>query len=505
MQDSEAGNEAVRDLRRAIVSQLQTPNVVRKASTPPELRSRDDLLDPNLGRLRDVAQPGGFRRNFSQRSQPSASATPLLQQLLRPAVCLSLVSELDDVASRAESAMNLRGSQTSADAHAVSAHNSSSSNLATAIIVTKCCFGSAFLIVPHGFKTAGLIGGPICLIVVYLFMLSGMLKLIECRRVKGESYRYQDLGMVWGPRGRDYINVGVVVLCFGFNCIWCVTCAENINMVMPDWSTSSRLFMFIPLVAPLSLVRRLKFFTATNLVGISLCVVTVIYLLFFAISQLVRQGTKPVILFDTTDLNSLLWLGACGYIFELICNVLPMYEAAADKEAMPKILVGVTLPVVLLYISFGFIFYLAFGSQTAPLATLNLPHASLAGYVIPSFFALVGVVTMPINFFIVFLSYEPLFIWSRNPLARKWSKNVVRLLIVLVTYFVTWLGGAQLQNFLALVGGVFGVNLSLMVPSCLHLSICKPKGIARVGDLVTVGVSVLMIFCSLYQSVATWK
>merc|ERR1712043_65754 len=41
---------------------------------------------------------------------------------------------------------------------------------------------------------------------------------------------------------------------------------------------------------------------------------------------------------------------------------------------------------------------------------------------------------------------------------------------------VTWLGGDQLQNFLALVGGFCCASLALIFPAMLNIAICKPRG-----------------------------
>merc|ERR1719323_914962 len=103
----------------------------------------------------------------------------------------------------------------------------------------------------------------------------------------------------------------------------------------------------------------------------------------------------------------ILWVGSCGYIFEMITQVLPVYEAARDKDTMPKMLVAVTASILMLYIGFGYLFYSAFGEATADLATLNLPQGSSAGIVVPFLFALVGVVTMPLNNMVLFQSFEP--------------------------------------------------------------------------------------------------
>jgi len=483
-----AEDECVRDLRRAISARVKTSAVVRACATPDALRSRGELLDPELGRLRDVAQPGGFRRHHLRQS-PATSG--------REYVKSSLLQVLEP-----QLAFSRLGPEEGGGAAACA---KKSSNLATALVIAKCCFGSAFLIVPHGFKEAGVIAGPLCLIVVYAFMLAGMLKLIECRRTWGRSITFQEMGSALGSWGTAYVKSGLMLLSAGFCCIWVVTCTENLSAVVPEWGSSARLWATFPFVLPLTLVRRLKVLTVTNILGIALCTCTSVYLSWLAMDRLGTHGVQDVILVNTANADTLLWVGACGYIFELITVVVPIYEAAADQEAMPKLLIGITLGVLALYIGIGVVFYCAYGEETADLATLNLPQHTVSRYVFPALFVIVGIVSQPVSFFVLAQVYEPSVQWSEASLARKWQKNFARTCVVLAVYSLTWLGGAQLQNFLALVGGLLGSNLAINVPVLLHLALCKPTGLAWAWDWATFVAGVAIMVCSTYQAVATWK
>jgi len=380
-----------------------------------------------------------------------------------------------------------------------------SSNLATAMIICKCCFGSAFLIVPCGFKEAGVVLGPLCIIVVYIFMLAGMLKLIDCRRTWGQPVSFQDMGSALGPWGRAYINLGLMLLCAGFCSIWVVTCMENLAVTLPHWSSSRRLWASFPCILPLTWVRRLNVFTVTNMIGTVLCMATYAYLFYLALGKLCTDGVQEVTLVNTANTDALLWVGACGYIFELINAIVPTYEAAEDKVVMQRLLIGFTLVFLVLYISIGVVFYCAYGGDTASLATLNLPKHTVSSYIFPAVFVVVGVVTLPIPFFVMVQTYEPSIRWSEDYRTRKWQKNFARTLAALAIYSLTWLGGAQLQNFLGLVGGLLGSNLAIVVPCLLHLAICKPAGVARCCDRATCAVGVAMMACSTYQAVTAWK
>jgi len=488
------GYESVRDLRKAIVkNHNEGSTVVRRAHTPPARRKTEDLLDPSIGYMSDVAQPGGFRR-FHIHGENSKAHQSLLQLILLPD-CRSV--SFADVFSDAhtENCDPFEGP--------IAPKNHSSSNLATVIMVSKCCFTACFLFVPNGFKLAGMIGGPLCLGVVWLFMMWGIYCLIESRKVNG-SGRYQDLALVWGKKGQQLLHWVITAICFGSNCVWASGIAANLGMLVPTWSVNARLFFFFPLVAMLSLVRHLRFFTGTNILGLVISVATFCYILSYSILEIADRGAKPVFL-ATSGFNFLLWLGECGYAFEIIGVVLPVYEAAADKESVFSVIFLVSGSLIILYVALGYAVYLAFGDETQPIALLNLPQGTAAGYIFPGLYALSGATTMPLNTFVISLSYEPLFTWPSHTLKRKWLKNFGRIALVALIYATTWFGGGQLQNFLGLVGGVLGMFLALVAPCLLHLALCKPAGWARILDLSTVTVGVFIMGTSFYLWLTNWE
>lgn len=514
----DAEDESVRDLRRAMLAEEQgsPAHDLQGPLTPNLLRDRSELLHPDLGRLRDVAQPGGFRRlHFKQNAEvkteyaeKSLVRSHLMQivdpshfrdslmQVLEPSIGLSFLQDDDEI--------DEQGSESCNRQRVGSAHGTSS-NLATAMIVLKCCFGAAVLIVPRGFLNAGIIAGPALLLVVYVFMIAVMLRLLKARKTRTDNPHYHDMGTVLGRFGPNLIKATLVFACSGFNCIWIVTCQTNIRMLLPDWGATARLWVWFPLVVPLTWIRRLRVFTYTNLLGVAACLTTYVYLFYYAVTSIIANGTQPVYAVNTRNYDWLLWLGTCSYVFELAYLVLPIYDAAEDKESVPKIVVGITFVVLMMYIIFGCVFYMAFGDGTAVLALLNLPEGSLAGVVFPILFSIVGMVTQPINFFMLFQAYESQTAWPENKTVRKWAKNVLRAIIVAWLYLITWLGGEQLQNFLGLVGGLFGTTVALTLPTIIHTATCRPTGLSRAWDYLSLIFSISITITASGQAIASWK
>lgn len=423
----------------------------------------------------------------------------LLRQLTDPSSALSVVSQLEDRASLVESL--LEGQATPADMRDPAPQHSSS-KLATVIIVAKYCFGQAFLLMPYGCNITGLIGAPLLLIVVYMLMMWGVHALIESRKVRGPGC-YADLGLVWGTRGQQCIHWCLVLTAFGFNCIWISSTVKFLGMLLPQWDQSLRLFVSMPLVALLTLVRHLKLFTVTNLLGVCVCVATFVFLLGYSGLKVANDGIQSSLLFNTSSVNYLHWLAQCGYTYEIIVAVMPIYEAAADKKSVPVIIYTVSGIWTILCISMGCMGFLAFGEDTQVLAIQNLSQASVAGQTFSALFGLVGVFTQPVNNFIICLSYEPLCRWSSKPRMRKWMKNFVRWAVVLFTYVITYLGGAKLQFFVELVGGVLGMFIAIVMPCLLHIKICKPEGCTRIISYFTTAFGFVAMATSMYNTLSS--
>jgi len=254
------------------------------------------------------------------------------------------------------------------------------------------------------------------------------------------------------------------------------------------------------------MIRKLSVFAYTNVIGIFFTWILVIFFFIFMGDKLATADPRPEsVYFDTTDNKWLLWLGACAYAYEGINIVLPTYESAKNKENVPTLLVSITAVNTLVYIVFGCLTYAALGDGVASMVSLNLRQGSYEGQLIPATSVIIGLVSFPLQAFVVFQTYEPRITWAGTDTAKMWKKNVGRAGVLLFTVGTTWLGGDQLQNFLALVGGVCCASLALIFPSMLNLTICKPCGVWWVVDVVILIAGIAVLILSTIQAFASWQ
>merc|ERR1711862_382862 len=111
----------------------------------------------------------------------------------------------------------------------------------------------------------------------------------------------------------------------------------------------------------------------------------------------------------------------------------------------------------------------------------------MAALIIPPFYAIACLFTTPVLFFPIAQVLEPHIFpahsWDnaagKSVVSRKQSKNVFRAVLMLVSACIAAVGGKQLQNFLALIGGLCCGPLAIIFPAALHLKICKPNAAGR--------------------------
>lgn len=379
------------------------------------------------------------------------------------------------------------------------------STLGTVLLLIKCTFGCFGFMVPGGCRSTGLLGAPVILLFVVAFEVTFMFRLIECRRVMGPGKRFEDLAVDWGGRwGGRLVSFFLASALVGFMSLWFVILVDNLSKLVPSWDPSTRLWVQVPILILLLLVRHLKFFAATSVLGIVAQVVTMVYLFYLAAHVLSTQGVRDVKVVNTDISDVVIWMGSCFYSLELVPMLLPMYEAAQDKKGFFRLLTLVSGTVMLVYIVFGIVFYLAFGEDTKSMATLNIPEGSMWGKLLPGCIILVGLVSVPIDGLVLAQMYEPLIPWSSGPRVRKWQKNVVRTLLLLAVAVLTWVGGDQLQNLLALVGGFSCSFLSLIMPAILHKSICRPGPMGRFMDVFAILLGLFILVTSTSWTLLNW-
>ncbi|KAG3265445.1 proton-coupled amino acid transporter 2, transcript variant X2 [Ictidomys tridecemlineatus] len=288
----------------------------------------------------------------------------------------------------------------------------------TLVHVLKGNMGTGILGLPLAVKNAGILMGPLSLLVMGFIACHCMHILVRCARRFCHRFNkpfmdYGDTvmhGLEASPStwlqthahwGRHIVSFFLIITQLGFCCVYIVFLAENLKQVVeavnsttnncynnetviPMPTMDSRLYMlsFLPVLVLLVFIRNLQILTIFSmLANISMLASLII------IAQYIAQGIP-----DPSRLPLVaswktypLFFGTAIFSFESIGVVLPLENKMKDASRFPAILsLGLSI-VTALYTSIGTLGYLRFGDDIkaipvgqAPLHHWNPVHLRLA-------------------------------------------------------------------------------------------------------------------------------
>lgn len=187
--------------------------------------------------------------------------------------------------------------------------------------------------------------------------------------------------------------------------------------------------------------------------------------------------------------------------------VVPIVEGMRQPEKFSWVMNVGMLIVTLIFILIGAIGYIAFGDQTMASIVANLPKTPLS-VTVQILYSCAMILTSP------FMLYPPLTIIERGifglnrsgrqELRWKWSKNLVRSLIPIVSAAVSFaVGSSGLDKFVALVGSLACMPLCFIFPGMFHFLVTKRKW-AKVGDVILVLWGISIMIYTLYVNINSW-
>ncbi|XP_060271916.1 proton-coupled amino acid transporter 1 isoform X2 [Ovis aries] len=359
----------------------------------------------------------------------------------------------------------------------------------TLIHLLKSNIGTGLLGLPLAVKNAGILMGPLSLLVIGLVAVHCMSILVKCAhrfcyRLNKPFVDYGDTvmyGLEASPVswlrnhahwGRHIVDFFLIVTQLGFCCIYFVFLADNFKQVieMANGTTSnchnnetviltptmdSRLYMltFLPFMVLLVFVRNLRA---------------------LSIFSLLANITMAVSLV---------------MIYQFTVQVLPLENKMKDPKKFSLILyVGMTI-VTALYISLGILGYLQFGANIQGSITLNLPNCWL--YQSVKLLYSVGIFfTYALQFYVPAEIIIPFFV-ARGPEHCELVIDLsVRTVLVCLTCILAILI-PRLDLVISLVGSVSSSALALIIPPLLEITTYYSEGMSPITIVKDALISIL--------------
>eukprot|EP00074_Homo_sapiens_P058763 XP_006714819.1 proton-coupled amino acid transporter 2 isoform X1 [Homo sapiens] len=344
------------------------------------------------------------------------------------------------------------------------------------IHLVKGNMGTGILGLPLAVKNAGILMGPLSLLVMGFIACHCMHILVKCaqrfcKRLNKPFMDYGDTvmhGLEANPNawlqnhahwGRHIVSFFLIITQLGFCCVYIVFLADNLKQVVEAVNSTtnncysnetviltptmdSRLYMlsFLPFLVLLVLIRNLRILTIFSmLANISMLVSLVI-------------------------------------IIQYITQVLPLENKMKNARHFPAILsLGMSI-VTSLYIGMAALGYLRFGDDIKASISLNLPNCWL--YQSVKLLYIAGILcTYALQFYV---PAEIIIPFAISRVSTRWALPLdlsIRLVMVCLTCLLAILI-PRLDLVISLVGSVSGTALALIIPPLLEVTTFYSEGMS---------------------------
>ncbi|XP_006533387.1 proton-coupled amino acid transporter 2 isoform X1 [Mus musculus] len=347
----------------------------------------------------------------------------------------------------------------------------------TLVHLVKGNMGTGILGLPLAVKNAGILMGPLSLLVMGLIACHCMHILVRC------AQRFCH---------RRVVSFFLIVTQLGFCCVYIVFLADNLKQVVEAVNSTtischknetvvltptmdSRLYMlsFLPVLGLLVFVRNLRVLTIFSLLANISMLVSLVIIAQYIIQEIPDASQLPLVASWKTYP---LFFGTAIFSFESIGVVLPLENKMKDARGFPTILsLGMSI-ITTLYIAIGALGYLRFGDDIKASITLNLPNCWL--YQSVKLLYVVGILcTYALQFYVPAEIIIPLAV---SQVSKRWALPVdlsIRLALVCLTCMLAILI-PRLDLVLSLVGSVSSSALALIIPPLLEVVTYYGEGIS---------------------------
>ncbi|XP_043841318.1 proton-coupled amino acid transporter 1-like [Dromiciops gliroides] len=392
------------------------------------------------------------------------------------------------------------------------------------IHLLKGNIGTGLLGLPLAVKNAGLLIGPVSLLLLGIVAVHCMGILVRCahhlcHRLQkpfldyGEAVMY---GLKASPSpwlqnhaiwGRHLVGFFLILTQLGFCCVYVVFLADNIKQVIEAANATttncysnetvtlthtmdSRFYMLslLPFLVLLVFVRNLRILSIFSMLANICMFISLVMIYQYTVQDIPDPKNLPLFAEWKTFP---LFFGTAIFAYESIGVVLPLENKMKNNKHFPAILYGGMTMITILYISLASLGYLKFGAAIQASLTLNLPNCWLYQsvkvlYSLGIFFTYALQFYVPAEIIIPFaVSYVP----------KSWNLTVdlsIRTGLVCVTSALAILI-PKLDLVIALVGSMSSSALALIIPPLLEIVTYYSEGISPITIIKDILISVLGI------------
>ncbi|KAI7949900.1 hypothetical protein MJO28_008721 [Puccinia striiformis f. sp. tritici] len=341
-------------------------------------------------------------------------------------------------------------------------------------MLLKSLVGTGVLFLAKAFANGGLLFSVLTLVFISFVSLYAFVLLVETRlQIPGGFGEIG--GILYGPWCRRTILFSLVISQIGFVAAYTIFIAQNLQAFIlaitdcgsyiPIWIL---IFGQVIVYLPLAMIRNIQKLSGTALVADAFILIGLLYVFGFELHQIATKGVAPIVMFNQDSFPLL--IGTAVFTFEGIGLIIPITESMKEPEKFPKVLAGVMLGLTVLFASAGAWGYAAFGTEVQSVVLLNLPQDNRFVNAVQFLYSMAIMLSTPLQLFPAVRIMENGIFQSSGKYSNqiKWKKNLFRTITVFGCAFIAWLGAADLDKFVSLIGSMACVPLCFCYPAMLH-------------------------------------
>ena len=350
-----------------------------------------------------------------------------------------------------------------------------SSAVGAVFLLLKSFVGTGVLFLPKAYLNGGMLFSSVILLIVAALSYFCFILLIQTHEKVGGSFGDMG-GHCYGERMRILILTSVALSQLGFVSAYIIFTAENLQAFVAavskcrTWIDIKFLILLeLVIFLPFSLIRDISKLGFTALISDVFILLGLVYLGYYDVATIVtNHGFADIINFNPRDWT--LYIGTVIFTFEGIGLVIPIKEAMKKPSEFPIVLAIVMIIITIVYMAMGALSYAAFGSSTKTVVLLNLPQDDKFVNAVQLLYSLAILLSTPLQLFpAIRIAENGLFTRSgKHHPYIKWKKNVFRFFVVAVCAAIAWGGAADLDKFVALIGSFACVPLVMIYPVSPH-------------------------------------
>ncbi|XP_062872985.1 neutral amino acid uniporter 4 [Trichomycterus rosablanca] len=424
----------------------------------------------------------------------------------------------------------------------------------TLLHLLKGNIGTGLLGLPLALKNAGILVGPVCLVLMGVVCVHCMHILVNCshhlsERTKRSALGYSETVAVametssshflrkGAHFGRFLVNFFLVLTQLGFCSVYFVFLAENIKQMVEGHSVNSSsssssspagaalvfnpnsseggavpavsmvpvldqrvyVLLLLPFLILLTFIRELSNMAPMSAAA-NLAMAVSLALIYAYI--LPGVGEPQHLLYVASWRKFPFFFGTAIFAFEGIGVVLPVENQMREPKRFSCALDVAMGVVTVLYVSLATLGYLRFGDEIKGSITLNLPHDSWSNLLVKVLYSFGVFITFAVQFFVAAEIVVPAVCERVSERRRRHADLCTRALLTCVTCAVAVLV-PRLDLVISLVGAVSSSALALVFPPLVELMArpTRPSALLLLKDLSIALIGVLGFLTGTYATV----